>query len=169
MRRVPALILAIAICATGAAAAEPAPGGPAPAPPLPTSGPKPDALYGSGTCQLAKGGGPLGYVGCSESQFFTNARGRIRDFAAPYDHGKRYQCTAQLYNQAKTYPVARNGAFHFTAVIAQGSHGSRGTLRVSGRFTSPTAAHGSYRYDLGAGCRDKRRMFRVRFIGTPAA
>lgn len=132
----------------------------------PTSGPQPNALYGSGTCQLTSGPRPLGYVGCSKSSLTTNARRRISGFSAPYNHGKRYQCISQIYNALKTYPVARDGSFHFSEVMAQGSHGPRGTLRVSGSFSSPTAVSGSYRYDLGRGCHDRQRRFRMRFIGT---
>ncbi|HZV73874.1 MAG TPA: hypothetical protein VFF79_09190 [Conexibacter sp.] len=157
MRRVPALILAIAICATGSVAA---------ADPLPTAGPQPNALYGSGTCQLASGPRPLGYVGCTGPWLRTDTRGRVTSFTAPYNHGKRYQCTAVL-DAAKPATVGADGRFHFTATTAQGSHGPRGTLKVSGRFTSPTAAHGSYRYDLGRGCHDRQRSFRIHFIGTP--
>jgi hypothetical protein len=133
---------------------------------LPTSGPRPTALYGSGTCQLTNGPRPLGYVGCSGSWLLTDSRGRVTSFTAPYNHGKHYQCTAEI-DTAKPATVPVDGRFHFTATTAQGSHGPRGSLRVSGRFTSSTAAHGSYRYDLGRGCHDRQRSFRMRFIGTP--
>lgn len=126
--------------------------------------PHPNALYGSGTCELA-----YRMLGCDGAYFVTDTRGRITNFTAPYDRRPDYHCTAVLYNQAKPYSVGRNGVFHFTAVIAQGSHGRRGTLSVSGRFTDPTLARGTYRYDLGSGCHDKRRTFRVHFIGRPAS
>jgi hypothetical protein len=133
---------------------------------LPTSGPKSSALYGSGTCQLANS--RRGQFGCSGPWLLTDALGRVTSFTAPYNHGKHYQCTAAL-NAAKPATVGADGRFHFTARTAQGSHGPRGRLRVTGRFTSPTAARGSYRYDLGRGCHDRWRSFRIRFIGTPRA
>jgi hypothetical protein len=152
------LLLAILVPVSSLAIADPAP---------PTSGPQANALYGSGTCQLVSGPRPLGYVGCSRSSLTTNARRRISGFGAPYNHGKRYQCIAQLYNAPKTYPVARDGSFHFSEEMAQGSHGPRGTLKVSGRFSSPTVVSGTYRYTLGrSGCHDKQRRFRMRFVGT---